>query len=109
MDQVRRGVGLWVGIGMLSALAAGCGSSKSGDRGSGGAGGGEQGGGAKGGGGGTSGGSGSLFVNSIRSSTIDKVDLLLMLDNSSSMSNKQRLLAQAIPPLVSRLITPACL
>jgi hypothetical protein len=119
MGQVRRVVGLWVGIGVLSALAAGCGSSKSGDDGSSGTGAGEQGGGAKGGGGGTSGGSvggtsgtsgssASLFVNSIRSSTIDKVDLLFMLDNSLSTSNKQRLLVQAIPPLVSRLITPAC-
>ncbi len=117
MAYARRAVGLWVGMAVVSVLAAGCGSSKQGDDDSratgglgqgGGAGTGARGGGG-GGGGGTSGGSGSVFVNSIRSSTVDKVDLLFMLDNSSSMSNKQRLLAQAIPPLVSRLVTPACL
>jgi hypothetical protein len=109
------------GVGLSSTSAVGCGPGTSGDddngghnavepRGGGGNGG-SGGSGAKAGGGGsgTSGGSGNVYVGSIRNSAVDKVDLLLMLDNSSSMANKQQLLAQAIPPLVSRLITPACL
>ncbi|HXK20359.1 MAG TPA: hypothetical protein VNG33_21260, partial [Polyangiaceae bacterium] len=39
---------------------------------------------------------------------IDKVDLLLVVDNSISMADKQQLLAQALPLLVMRLVTPRC-
>lgn len=38
----------------------------------------------------------------------DKVDLLLMIDNSISMGDKQALLADAVPSLVSRLTSPRC-
>lgn len=37
-----------------------------------------------------------------------KVDLLLVVDNSLSMADKQVLLAQALPDLVDRLVSPAC-
>lgn len=37
-----------------------------------------------------------------------RLDLLLMIDNSLSMSGKQRLLADSIPPLLSRLTSPVC-
>jgi hypothetical protein len=37
-----------------------------------------------------------------------KVDLLFMIDNSSSMADKQEILALAIPDLVGRLVDPAC-
>jgi hypothetical protein len=37
-----------------------------------------------------------------------KVDLLLMIDNSRSMADKQVLLAGAIPNLVTGLVNPAC-
>ncbi len=38
-----------------------------------------------------------------------KIDLLLMIDNSSSMADKQTILAQAVPDLVNRLVNPACI
>jgi len=38
----------------------------------------------------------------------DKVDLLLMIDNSASMGDKQELLAQSLPYLVDRLLRPNC-
>lgn len=38
----------------------------------------------------------------------DKVDLLLMVDNSSSMTDKQQRLLRAVPALVGRLVAPNC-
>ncbi len=49
------------------------------------------------------------FTTSIQSTAIDKVDLLFDIDNSASMGDKQAYLAQAIPDLVKRLVTPNCL
>lgn len=40
--------------------------------------------------------------------TARKVDLLLAIDNSMSMAQKQHLLAQSAPELVKRLINPRC-
>jgi hypothetical protein len=37
-----------------------------------------------------------------------KLDLLFMIDNSISMSDKQQLLRQALPDLLARLTNPAC-
>ncbi len=48
------------------------------------------------------------FITSIQQSTIDKVDVLFDIDNSASMGDKQAYLAQAIPDLVARLVTPNC-
>ncbi len=42
-------------------------------------------------------------------SAIDKVDVLLAVDNSQSMADKQALLALAVPDLVRGLVNPACL
>jgi hypothetical protein len=39
----------------------------------------------------------------------DKLDLVFAIDNSRSMADKQALLAETIPDLVSRLLTPRCL
>ena len=44
-------------------------------------------------------------VDAFRQTAITKVDLLLTLDNSISMADKQALLAEAVPLLVQRLIT----
>lgn len=44
-------------------------------------------------------------VDAFRQTAISKVDLLLTLDNSISMADKQVLLADAVPLLVQRLIT----
>src|SRR5262245_46222309 len=43
------------------------------------------------------------------SSAPERMDLLLVVDNSLSMADKQALLSQAVPQLVRRLITPNCL
>lgn len=37
-----------------------------------------------------------------------KVDLLFMIDNSSSMADKQAIFAEAVPALVERFVSPAC-
>ena len=41
-------------------------------------------------------------------SSVDKLDLLLMIDNSRSMADKQAVLAAAIPDLVAGLVNPRC-
>ncbi len=48
------------------------------------------------------------FTTLDEQSTIDKVDVLFDIDNSASMGDKQAYLAQAIPDLVNRLVTPNC-
>src|SRR5688572_19694935 len=50
----------------------------------------------------------NIYVDEIRQTAVDKIDLLFMIDNSISMADKQEILAQAVPNLVSRLITPLC-
>ena len=42
-------------------------------------------------------------------SRVDKIDLLLMIDNSPSMADKQAILADAVPDLVKGLASPPCL
>jgi hypothetical protein len=44
----------------------------------------------------------------LRTSAISKVDLLFDIDNSASMGDKQVYLEQAVPDLVTRLVTPNC-
>ncbi len=41
-------------------------------------------------------------------SSVQKIDLLLMVDNSRSMADKQQLLAQAVPDLITGLLDPPC-
>ncbi|MBI5534349.1 MAG: hypothetical protein HY898_16620 [Deltaproteobacteria bacterium] len=43
-----------------------------------------------------------------QSRKMDKVDLLLMIDNSASMADKQEVLAVAVPDLIERLVNPLC-
>jgi len=50
-----------------------------------------------------------IFTSALKQHGIDKVDLLFMIDNSSSMGDKQDLLAEAIPDLARRLLEPTCL
>jgi len=50
----------------------------------------------------------NLYVEPIRNEVIDKIDLLFMIDNSQSMGDKQKLLAEAVPQLVNRLVVPRC-
>ncbi len=50
----------------------------------------------------------NVYINQIRQTGVDKIDLVFMIDNSISMSDKQQILAKAVPVLVQRLITPTC-
>lgn len=51
----------------------------------------------------------NVFVEAVPQNFIDKIDLLFMIDNSLSMKDKQRILEDAVPVLVQRLVTPRCL
>src|SRR6266404_1222593 len=57
-----------------------------------------------GGSGGTT--SGDIYI---RPSSSTKLDLLFLIDNSSSMADKQGVLATAVPELVLSLADPACI
>jgi hypothetical protein len=48
------------------------------------------------------------FDNEVPQPAIDKIDLLVMVDNSASMADKQRILADAVPDLVQALVQPKC-
>ena len=50
----------------------------------------------------------SSFATVVPQPAIDKVDLLLMIDNASSMADKQRILADAVPDLLRGLVQPKC-
>ncbi len=50
----------------------------------------------------------NVFVDQIRQTAIDKIDLLFVVDNSVSMADKQVILRDAVPGLVERLVSPAC-
>ncbi|HMI83918.1 MAG TPA: hypothetical protein VK550_07475 [Polyangiaceae bacterium] len=50
------------------------------------------------------------FVSSnVRAPKVSKIDLLFMIDNSSSMVDKQQVLSLAVPELVDQLIDPRCI
>ena len=53
--------------------------------------------------------SANYFAIQVRQQHLDKVDLLFAIDDSPSMSDKRELLAEALPALVRRLITPDCI
>lgn len=105
-------MGTWGAIGVvwlsLGLATLGCGGETQGggsSGGSGGSGASSGGGGGLGGDGGAStGGTGGTFVPLVPAS---KIDLLLMIDNSLSMADKQQVLASAVPQLVNRFVTPA--
>jgi hypothetical protein len=48
------------------------------------------------------------FIAAVSQAAVDKVDLLVMIDNSSSMGDKQAILADAVPNLINGLLKPAC-
>jgi hypothetical protein len=47
-----------------------------------------------------------LSTKLYKNQRVDKIDLLFMIDNSASMADKQAILAEAVPDLVQRLVTP---
>lgn len=48
------------------------------------------------------------FTSTLSQQAVDKVDLLFAIDNSSSMGDKQAILAQAVPDLINGLLRPRC-
>jgi len=51
----------------------------------------------------------NIFVDTIQQKSVDKIDLLFMIDNSISMADKQAVLKEAVPDLVQRLVSPNCI
>ncbi|HLM75091.1 MAG TPA: hypothetical protein VK459_20415, partial [Polyangiaceae bacterium] len=51
----------------------------------------------------------STITERLTQSRVDKIDLLLAVDNSLSMADKQQILAEAVPDLVESLVNPRCL
>ena len=50
----------------------------------------------------------STVIEKLTQSSVDKIDLLLAIDNSRSMADKQQILNLAVPDLVNRLVNPLC-
>jgi hypothetical protein len=50
----------------------------------------------------------NVLTDRVEEKSVDKIDILIMIDNSASMADKQVILGRAIPDLVSRLVTPSC-
>ncbi len=48
------------------------------------------------------------YGNIVPQPAVDKIDLLLVVDNSGSMADKQRILANAVPDLVRGIVQPKC-
>ena len=48
------------------------------------------------------------FVDDVHEAAVDKIDVLFVIDNSASMGDKQQYLSQAVPDLITRLVTPNC-
>jgi len=51
----------------------------------------------------------STIAEIIPNSGVNKIDLVLGIDNSASMEDKQQILAQAVPDLVESLVNPRCI
>jgi hypothetical protein len=51
---------------------------------------------------------GPIPIDNGAQAEVNKVDLLLAIDNSYSMAEKQQLFAQTIPELLTRLVSPYC-
>lgn len=49
------------------------------------------------------------FTATVKQQAVDKVDILLAIDNSASMGDKQAILKTAIPDLVKGLLNPNCI
>ncbi len=51
----------------------------------------------------------ATIVERLTQSAVDKIDLVLAIDNSGSMADKQEILATAVPDLVQGLVNPRCI
>jgi hypothetical protein len=50
----------------------------------------------------------AVISEKLTQSSVDKIDLVLAIDNSRSMADKQNILALAVPDLVQGLVNPPC-
>lgn len=50
----------------------------------------------------------ATVVERLTQSAVDKIDIVLAIDNSRSMADKQNILAAAVPDLVKGLVNPRC-
>lgn len=50
----------------------------------------------------------NVFIERVPNRTINEIDLLFVIDNSTSMADKQAILRTAVPQMVRRLVTPRC-
>ncbi len=50
----------------------------------------------------------STIIERLVQSSVDKIDILLAIDNSRSMADKQQILIKAVPDLVNGLVNPKC-
>ena len=50
----------------------------------------------------------NVVVDTLAQTTVDKIDMLFVIDNSMSMADKQVVLAEALPNLVERFVNPVC-
>ncbi len=50
----------------------------------------------------------NTFFDRITFTTVDKIDLLFVVNNSFAMADKQEILRNAVPQLLNRLIDPVC-
>ncbi len=50
----------------------------------------------------------NVYIDQIKQTGVNKIDLLFMVDNSTSMADKQEILQSAVPVLVNRLTSPIC-
>jgi hypothetical protein len=51
----------------------------------------------------------NVLTDELINNSIERIDLLFVIDNSLSMADKQKLLAQAVPDLVKGLVEPSCI
>jgi hypothetical protein len=65
--------------------------------------------GGAGGGAGNDGAPTGPYVTTVRDTKVAKIDLLFMIDNSSSMADKQVILGSAVSDLVDQLVAPRCI
>ena len=50
----------------------------------------------------------TTIIERLTQSAVDKIDILLVIDNSRSMADKQEILSLAVPDLVRQLVNPEC-
>lgn len=50
----------------------------------------------------------NVIVDQLVQDSVDKIDLLFVIDNSLSMADKQAILREALPDLVNRFVSPVC-